>query len=262
MSKPETKIPVSCFIVARDEEERIGRTIRSVIDWVDEVILIDSGSTDNTVEIAGKLGARIVFNEWPGYGPQKRFGEQQCGNDWVLNLDADEVITSDLQTEIIELFKTGSDEVDGYYLYVIDILPGRDAPLPLARKYNIVRLYNQRKIRYSKSPVHDRVESQGHPLGQLKNLVHHHSVLSISQAIIKLNSYGDLQTKVLEPKSTWKLKIRLITEFPLNFIRFYILRGYFMGGSTGLTYSVVNASFRFFRVAKMLEKQKLLEQKK
>ena len=97
MDKPSKKMPISCFIIARDEEQRIGRTIRSVIDWVDEVILIDSGSTDKTVEIANALGARTLFNKWPGYGPQKRFAEEQCSHDWVLNLDADEVVTQALQ---------------------------------------------------------------------------------------------------------------------------------------------------------------------
>lgn len=255
MANSSKKIPLSCFIVAQNEEERIGRTIKSVIDWVDEVIVIDSGSTDKTVEIAGKLGARIIFNKWPGYGPQKRFGEEQCKHDWVLNIDADEVITAALQDEIRAVFKTGKIQVDGFHLYVVEVLPGRKKPLPLARKYNIVRLYNQRKIRYSDSPVHDRVVIDNHPLGQFSNLVYHHSVLSVSHAIIKLNSYSDLQTRVMKPKSLWILKLRLITEFPFNFLRFYIFRGYFMGGSTGFTYSMVNASFRFYRVAKMLEKE-------
>ena len=154
------------------------------------------------------------------------------------------------------IFATPNEQIAGYHLKVVDVLPGLDHPLPLARKYNIVRLYNQRKIRYSDSPVHDRVETGAHPLGSLNQLVHHHSVLSVSHAIIKLNRYSDLQAEVMKPKSIWKLKLRLITEFPLNFLRFYFVRGYFMAGSTGFTYSMVNASFRFFRVAKMLEKAK------
>ncbi len=262
MKKTTGKIPVSCFIVASNEEERIAKTIGSVIGWVDEVILIDGGSTDKTVEIAEQLGARTLFNKWPGYGPQKRFGEQQCRNDWLLNLDADEVVTPALQQEICALFKDGPPPDAGYHLYVVDILPGRNRPLPLARKYNIVRLYDGSKMRYSRSQVHDRVETKNQPLGQLGGLIHHHSVLSISQAIIKLNRYSDLQTETLAPKAVWKLQIRLITEFPVNFLRFYIFRGYFMGGAAGFTYTMVNASFRFFRVAKMLEKVRLQQRGK
>ena len=263
MDKSDTRIPLSCFIVACNEEERIARTIRSVIDWVDEVILVDSGSTDKTRDIASQLGATTVFNAWSGYGPQKRFGEKLCRNDWVLNLDADEVVTPELQKEIISLFAdfekqhTQPDQRPvGYHLRVVDILPDRKKPLPLARKYNIVRLYNQRIVRYSDSPVHDRVETAGQPLGQIHGLVYHYSFRSLSQAIIKLNSYSDLQAETLKQRPGWALRLRLLTEFPLGFLRFYFLRGYFMGGSTGLSYAMITASFRFFRVAKMLEKAK------
>jgi glycosyltransferase involved in cell wall biosynthesis len=85
----------SCFIIAKNEARRIGEVIASVRDLADEVIVIDSGSTDGTQQIAQDLGARVIFNEWPGFGPQKRFGEDQCRNDWVLNLDGDEVLSDE-----------------------------------------------------------------------------------------------------------------------------------------------------------------------
>ena len=87
------KLPLSVFIIAVNEADRIALTINSVRDWADEVIVIDSGSTDDTVAVAESHGARVVFNEWNGYGPQKVFGETLCRNDWLLNLDADEEVT-------------------------------------------------------------------------------------------------------------------------------------------------------------------------
>ena len=77
----------------------------SVINLVQEVILIDSGSTDETVLIAKKLGVRVIFNKWPGYGKQKRFGEQICKNDWILNLDGDEVLSPELASSIRNVFE-------------------------------------------------------------------------------------------------------------------------------------------------------------
>jgi glycosyltransferase involved in cell wall biosynthesis len=248
------RLPISCFIIAKNEAARIGRTIDSVREWVDEVLVIDSGSSDRTEEISRSLGATFLFNPWQGYGPQKRFGEDQCRHDWVLNLDADEVVSMALRAEIIAGFEAKRQGVDGFNLYVCDVLPGRDQPLPLARRYNIVRLYNRRKMRYSDSAVHDRVMSEGHPLGQWRGLVLHYSHLSLSQAIAKANYYSDLQAETMKPKPAWQLKLRLLFEFPLYFLRYYIARGYFMGGSQGLAYSMVFASFRFFRIAKMLEK--------
>ncbi|MCP4936393.1 MAG: glycosyltransferase family 2 protein [bacterium] len=254
MTDNTKKLPVSCFIIAMNEEERIGHTIKSVISFVDEVIVIDSGSTDKTQEICRSFGVKFLFNEWSGYGLQKRFGEDQCKHDWVLNLDADEVVTSALRDEVIGKFEGDYAKFDGYHLRIIDILPKRQTPLPFARKYNIVRLYNHRRIRYSDSPVHDRVIVDKRPLGQLEGLLHHHSFLSISHAIAKANDYTDLQAKTTKPKAMWQLKLRLITEFPINFIRYYFFKGYFMGGSSGLTYAMINAFFRFSRIAKMIEK--------
>ena len=87
------RLPLSAFIISKNEADRISRPIKSVIDWVDEVIVVDSGSTDDTVAVAERLGARVVHHEWKGYGAQKRHGEDQCRNHWLLNLDADEEVT-------------------------------------------------------------------------------------------------------------------------------------------------------------------------
>ena len=103
----ERRLPLSCFIIAVNEADRIAPVIESVVGWVDEVVVIDSGSTDGTQDLAEKLGARVIHHAWPGFGPQKRYGEDQCRNDWVLNLDADEVMSEELIREIIALFAEG-----------------------------------------------------------------------------------------------------------------------------------------------------------
>ena len=84
------KLPISCFIIAQDEADRIGKTIQSVKELVDEIIVIDSGSTDGTQKAAEEMGCKVFFNKWNGFGPQKRFGEDCSKNKWLLNLDADE----------------------------------------------------------------------------------------------------------------------------------------------------------------------------
>ena len=92
------KLPISCFIIAQDEADRITNTIESVIDFVDEVIVIDSGSTDGTQDLARQLGCKVFFNKWNGYGPQKRFGEDCTKNEWLLNLDADEYLSDQIKS--------------------------------------------------------------------------------------------------------------------------------------------------------------------
>ena len=98
------KLPISCFIIAQNEADRINKTINYVKDLVNEIIVIDSGSTDGTQEIAENLGCKVLYNKWNGFGPQKRFGEDCAKNKWLLNLDADEYLSNDLQLEIRDIF--------------------------------------------------------------------------------------------------------------------------------------------------------------
>ncbi|MET0638726.1 MAG: glycosyltransferase, partial [Hyphomicrobium sp.] len=98
------KLPLSCFIIAKNEADRIAATINSVKSWVDEVVVVDSESSDTTVSVAEAEGSRVIVQPWLGFGGQKRFAEDQCRNPWVLNLDADEVVTPALKDEIIALF--------------------------------------------------------------------------------------------------------------------------------------------------------------
>ena len=247
------KLPVSCFIIAMNEEDRIGRTIKSVIHFVDEVIVIDSGSTDKTEEICRSLGVTFIHNEWSGYGPQKNFGEDQCKHDWVLNLDADEVPTNALCDEIIALMQARDLEHAGYSIYFLTVYPGANKPRPFADYHNYIRLYDRTKVRFSNSAVHDTVTPRDHEIGQLNAPAFHYSYRSLSHLLEKFNSYTDLQAQTMKRRSIWKLKLRLLTEFPLGFFKFYIMRRHITGGFEGFTRAIAGASFRHFRIAKMLE---------
>src|SRR5215212_11290934 len=100
-------LPLSIFIIAKNEADRLPETLRAVRDLTDDLVLVDSGSTDGTQEVAAEIGVRVVYNPWPGYGLQKRFGEDQCRHEWLLNLDADEVVSPELLAEIRALFVHG-----------------------------------------------------------------------------------------------------------------------------------------------------------
>lgn len=125
-------LPLSVFIIARNEADRIGPVIKAAFDVTDDVLVVDSGSTDGTQALAASLGARVIHNDWPGYGPQKRFAEDNCERPWLLNLDADEWMPPELRTEIRTLFSGTGPEADAYEIRIAEVFPGEDAPHPLS----------------------------------------------------------------------------------------------------------------------------------
>lgn len=250
------KLPVSVFIIAVDEGDRITHTIESVREWVDEMIVVDSGSKDNTVSVSAALGARVIYNPWPGYGMQKRFGEDQCRNDWILNLDADEVISAELRGEIMALFANGAPSLPAWKLPIVEIMPGRSAPGLFAHRITAIRLYNRKHGRFSDSPVHDTVRMESGGVGELNHIVEHRSSRGLSHSIDKINRYSSMQAKNMKPGGLPFMTLRLITEFPLAFLKSYLLRGYILKGRQGFINAMVYAFSRFIRIAKFFELQR------
>lgn len=255
-------LPLSIFIIARDEADRLPRTIRAVSDLSDDIVVIDSGSTDDTVVLATGLGARVIHRDWEGYGPQKRFAEAQCRHPWLLNLDADEWVPPNLAGEIRALFTGSGPAADAYEIRIAEVFPGEAAPHPLAYALPPVRLYRRDRGQYSSSPVHDRVDlATGARVGRLKGIVHHFSVRSIGDQIDKLNAYADQQVADLATRGksipTW----RLLVEFPAAFFKAYILRRHFVRGFYGFITAMNFAFFRWLRVAKDYERRTLAARK-
>lgn len=248
--------PLSIFIIAQNESDRIGRTIAAVRDLTDDIVLVDSGSTDGTQTIAADLGARVLHNDWPGYGRQKRFAEEQCRYDWLLNIDADEVLPADLVAEITALFASGGPACHAYKIRIAEIFPGEAAPHRFAYALAPVRLYRRDKGRYSPSPVHDRVDlADGARVGKLKGTIHHYSVRSLGEQMDKLNAYSDAQADDLDARGVALSAFRLMAEFPANFIKAYIGRRHALRGVYGFMTAMNYAFYRYLRVAKHWERR-------
>lgn len=254
----KTPVRISTFIIARNEADRIGETIRAVARISDEVVVVDSGSTDDTGGVARAAGARIVSNPWPGYGLQKRFGEDQCRNDWVLNLDADEVVPEALAREIETLLATpGGPPRDAYRLGIAEIFPGEARPHRWAYTLWPVRLYRRSRGRYSASPVHDRVALQpGVRPGRLRNVVHHFSVRSLGDQIAKLNRYSDQQADDLAARGVVIPAWRVYAELPAAFLKAYVGRRHGLRGTYGFLTAMNYAIARHLRLAKHYERRR------
>ena len=247
----QRRLPVSGFIIALNEADRIGRTIAAVRDWVDEVIVIDSGSTDGTVKIAEAAGARVIHNDWPGFGQQKRFGEAQCRNEWLLNLDADEVVSPQLAGSIAKVFDQNPPRFAVYGMHVNIVYPGKDHPRLFANDHYCLRLYDRRRVRFRDSTLHDSVDPKTERVGHLAGSLDHHSVRSIADLIRKCDERATYNAVHSQPKSALTLNVRLITELPWNFLKYYVARCHFLGGLMGLKFAAITAYYRWVRIVRM-----------
>lgn len=245
-----TQARVSVFVITRNEAARLGRTL-AALDWADQVVVVDSGSTDETLAIAKAAGADVYHRDWDGYGPQKVFAQGQCRNDWVLNVDADEVVTPELAGEIQQIVAASSP--GGYRIRILNVYPGDLKPRPFANDYNVVRLYHRTVGGYRDHPLFDRVELKGESR-QLQAPIHHFPLTSWHHFVEKENSYSTYNADQSRPRSRTALIARLIFEMPVAFLKFYILRRHVLGGWKGFMFALTAAFARTLRIAKMLER--------
>lgn len=247
---------LSVFIIAKNEEARIATAINSIKSLASEIIVVDSGSTDNTVMLAQNLGAIVVFNEWHGYVAQKIFAENLCANKWVLNLDADEELSQELILEIKELLKT-EPEIKAYNLKATFIHPQDKKAHPLAPYNKCLRLYHRDYASFNvgePSLYHDNVRLiVPTKIKTLKGILYHRSIMSISQIIKKWDEYTNIQAQEMFNKGRKPSFIRLVFEMPFSFLKFFCLRRYFIYGMNGFIYAMIHSSFRFIRLAKARE---------
>ncbi|CCB65034.1 glycosyltransferase family 2 protein [Hyphomicrobium sp. MC1] len=246
------RLPVSCFIIAKNEADRIEYAIHSVQSWVDEVVVvIDCASTDDTLAVARNSGCKVISQPWLGFGGQKRFGEDICRNDWLLNLDADEVVTLALQEEIRRLFEHKAPARRAYSIPIDLVYPGATAPRFWPRDHRYVRLYDRRVVRYRNSPIHDSVLTGDFAVGRLKASIHHHSIRSFAHLATKLDERTWLLVENAKSRTSLSLALRLPVEFQINFLKYYIFRHHFTGGWTGIKYSAIQSWYRLMKVYRL-----------
>ena len=249
-------LPISCYIITKNESRKIHDVLCSVVNLVQEVILIDSGSTDKTVQIAKELGVRVIFNEWPGYGKQKRFGEQVCKNEWVLNLDGDEVLSPELISSIRKVFEDKT--INKFNLFSIrrqNIFPFGSQTFSLSGD-NVIRLYKKSFVRYPDHPTWDKIKK---PTNQkvkcLNGVIFHYWMKDFEHQISKMNRYTSSLALHSPKKSISSLTLRLFFGFHFDFLKAYFLRHHWLHGRYGFAVAMLYAFTRFMRVVKMMEKQ-------
>lgn len=255
-------VGLSVYVVTLNEEKRLTKTLKQAQKVADEIIVVDSGSTDKTVEIAQKHNAKVIHNEWKSYCDQKHFAEQQCSNDYVLMLDADEVLSDELVKEIKALKK--NPQYNAYRTKITDMFPTDIEPSKFANSFNPVRLYNKKYVSMPKDKMNkDRVKvPENMPIAQLQAPIHHYSIISIEDTVHKHNIHSTELQKTLEKENRTYSIFRLVVELPYQFTRYYIFKKFIFRGVYGFIMANVIAYFRFLKVAKRIETQMLRKVKK
>lgn len=253
---------ISAFIITKNEESRIARAIKSLQNTAHEIIVIDSGSTDKTVQIAESLGARVIYNEWKGYVAQKIFGEELCEHQWVLNIDADEELSQDLQDEIGYIFAGElQDRYKAYRMNMVIMHRSELKPRWAAPSTSQIRLYNKKYASFGNqkgATTHDAVLmnaglGEGGNVYRLNEPVHHYSGMSIEQLVGKANFYSSQQANDLVDGGREISRLRVGAEFFLWFFKAFFARRYWVFGFDGFVDSMIFAFARFLRLAKARE---------
>lgn len=250
---------LSVYLVVKNEEARLERTLKAIRPLADEIVVVDSGSTDKTLEIASKYAEKVTFREWTYIADQKHYGETLCTNEWLMTLDADEVVGKKLFKELKAWKEDPNEEVKAFRIYVADMFPGEKKPKLLTRRYNDIRLYHRD---FATMPdgvqTDDRVVTKSPiPVGQFKADVEHYSYQTLSTVIAKNNEYCDIQVEVAFSRGKVYPAWRLLVEFPIQFIRYFFYRRLFCHGLIGLFAAFNAAYFRWVKIAKYIEAKKI-----
>ncbi len=249
MTKP---LPISCFIVTHNEADRIERALVSVRKLVNEIIVVDSGSTDETVKIAASYGAKVFYRKWNNYGLQKRFAEDQCSNNWLLNIDADEWLDSELVESVRHLFVHGDPDKPVWCLRRGDIYFGDRTMRWHMYLERPARLYDRREARFSAADVHETVPRLAGKRTLLNGVLNHAHARDVSHMIEKEMRYAKIG---MRNRCFPILILSLYWSFPQCFLKYYFIRHHILGGWKGFVYSMIRAYMRFLRAAIEVEKK-------
>ncbi|MCI5046607.1 MAG: glycosyltransferase family 2 protein [Aquisalinus sp.] len=250
----ENKPPISAYIRTLNEERMIAEVVRAALSLAREVILVDSGSTDRTIELAEAAGAVVHKREWHGNGGQKRIGEELATYDWVLDLDADEVITPEFTEEVKQLFRKGEPERDVYNTPLVNV-PAVGKPWHGYGQAVRHKLYNKQKIRIPDHEAWDQFKIPvGMRVGKLKKPILHYAFDGSELLIQKLNKNSSTRARVLKPKPLPWLALRIIFGLPVYFGKRYFVNGLWRGGLYGFAFSLMSGFGRWLRDVKMYER--------
>lgn len=247
-----TSIPLSCAIITLNEADNLSRTL-SAISFVDDIVVVDSGSTDDTVEIAKSFGARVYYHKFDNYADQKNFAIEKTKHDWVLAIDADEVVSPKLKEEILDIFSKTHDNTKGYLVPRLTFYLGKWIRFGGYYPNYQIRLFQKSEGQFSSGLVHERVKLSGKPT-KLKNPLFHYSYKNISDHLKFIDHYSSLFAeeefrKGKRSSILWAFLKGCFKGFYMYWIRLGIL-----DGKQGFVLALLGFYYNFLKYLKLYEK--------
>jgi glycosyltransferase involved in cell wall biosynthesis len=243
--------PISAILITKNAASQLAACLASVA-FCQEIIVVDSGSDDGTVEIAEGFGARVIGTEWRGFGPTKQFAVEHAGHDWVLCIDADERVSERLRESIRAVLAAPTftayrfprrNRFMGRYLRHGEGYPD----------WNL-RLFDRRAARWSDDAVHEKVLADG-AIGSLSGDLLHESAESLENYLAKQNRYSTLAANTALERGKRATVLHLLLSPVLRFVKFYFLRLGLLDGVPGLVHILIGCGASFAKYAKMLARQ-------
>lgn len=247
-----SKTALSLVVITFNEEKNIERCLKSV-PFASDIVVVDSGSQDRTVEIARSLGARVLVEKFRGFGAQKNFGAAQARHDWILSLDADEALSPELAREIEAFLDNNDETIDGFLLPRISFHMGRWIKHGGWYPDRKLRLYHRQRAQWNLSPVHEAIEAQR--VARMHGCIRHWVFRDLFHQVETNNKYSSLGTDVLEQKSETFSLFKLLTKPLTKFVECYILKRGFLDGMPGFIIAVGAAYSVFLKWAKLWERR-------
>jgi glycosyltransferase involved in cell wall biosynthesis len=248
---PSERALISCCIVCYNEGRNIRRCLESV-KWCDEIVIVDSFSTDRTVEICRAYTNRVIQRAWPGYVEQKRFALAQATHEWVLNVDADEEVSPELRDEILTVLRCNDPAVDGFYVPRLVYYLGRWWWRGWYPGYRL-RLFRKPKVRWGGVNPHEKVLLRGQA-DRLHGNLYHYTYEDISDHLQTLNSLTEVAAQETARRGKRARVAHLVLHPFWRFLRFYFLRGGIRDGIPGLFVAITSAFYVFLKYAKLWER--------
>lgn len=250
---------LSVAIITYNEEQNIARCLESVSGIADEIVVVDSFSTDRTEEICRQYNVRFIKNKFPGHIEQKNIAKDACSNELVLSLDADEALSAELKTEIKKIKENGA-SADGYQFNRLTFYVG--IPVRHCGWYpdKSLRLWKKQRGKWGGNNPHDKFfMSEGASVDYLKGDLLHYSFHSIDQHLDQVNKFSTISAKSKFAKHKRSSVAKMIIAPFIRFVRMYFLQCGFLDGFTGLLVSAISAHAVFLKYAKLFQMQKAIK---